>query len=684
MRYGHSHPVVFAKTRLDEGSRACFAHGPLLCRFKDKLPSAAVGCILSWGDRDVPSFADDVSMLAALLASHDHAICEVLLACTVAFTGLWEGHSHKQKRRRLNDDFDCCSNAHRHFAVGPGVPRPIMQSREFLQTLDANECLLRFLEAVAASATLVLVAPIRVAMTSIPAQTQIRLALQQLAGKTGRAIREGRAVCPRSGFLHPPREGKSLIVMTCSEFSLSDKDLLGPAHGKDSAVWIAPRDVLTNLPLSMDAAELFQKGVLRLLVGVGSQQRRLAVSPAVTDFDAEWALDAPGKPWDKRVPVIVYILQDCHQYRYVYDTFYRAYAFSTQSDCLSTFLGSNAAPTTSATLEDWFGSSHSAAREATIASMQVAMATVFTEDQHVALLTWERSLALLDSIPGGGKTFVLEGITVHVLQSHEPRKLVVAFRTQALAEQFADRIDAHAKRLDLQPRVARVGWDKDRWIEHFQQTVADRATAQCPTHMDLLALLDATITAVMQGGDDIEHTVVELLRNRCYLWEDLQHILAREKKAAAERITVLIVTTTYWTKLQAGHASYLERLFLPTDTQLGLLADEIQSFGFEEAAAQVCRTGWSLFAGDARQAPSQTRPHDIAGQTLFASKTSAPPNYDTIPLRVHPGASFFLQGALISVAPLPSPPPIACISRHYPKHGIRTCLRDTYHILSIF
>jgi hypothetical protein len=98
----------------------------------------------------------------------------------------------------------------------------------------------------------------------------------------------------------------------------------------------------------------------------------------------------------------------------------------------------------------------------------------------------------------------------------------------------------------------------------------------------------------------------------------------------------------------------------------------------------VWRTGWSLFAGDARQAPSQTRPHDIAGQTLFASKTSAPPNYDTIPLRVHPGASFFLQGALISVAPLPSPPPIACISRHHPKHGIRTCLRDTYHILSIF
>ena len=100
-------PVVFAKTRLDEDSRACFANGPLLCRLEDSLPTAAVGCILSWGDRDVPSFADDVSMLAALVASHDHAICEVLLACTVAFTGLWEGHSHKQKRRRLNDDFEC-------------------------------------------------------------------------------------------------------------------------------------------------------------------------------------------------------------------------------------------------------------------------------------------------------------------------------------------------------------------------------------------------------------------------------------------------------------------------------------------------------------------------------------------------------------------------------------------------
>ena len=67
-------PVVFAKTRLDEGSRVCFAHGPLLCRFKDRIPSAVVGCI-SWGDRDVPSFADDVSMLVALVESHDHDIC---------------------------------------------------------------------------------------------------------------------------------------------------------------------------------------------------------------------------------------------------------------------------------------------------------------------------------------------------------------------------------------------------------------------------------------------------------------------------------------------------------------------------------------------------------------------------------------------------------------------------------
>ena len=67
-------PVVFAKTKLDEGSRACFANGPLLCRFKDTLPSAAVFCILSWGDRDVPSFADDVSMSVALVESHDHDI----------------------------------------------------------------------------------------------------------------------------------------------------------------------------------------------------------------------------------------------------------------------------------------------------------------------------------------------------------------------------------------------------------------------------------------------------------------------------------------------------------------------------------------------------------------------------------------------------------------------------------
>ena len=46
-------PVAFAKTLLDEDSRACVANGPLLCRLEDSLPTAGVGCILSWGDRDV-------------------------------------------------------------------------------------------------------------------------------------------------------------------------------------------------------------------------------------------------------------------------------------------------------------------------------------------------------------------------------------------------------------------------------------------------------------------------------------------------------------------------------------------------------------------------------------------------------------------------------------------------------
>ena len=107
--------VVFAKTRLDEGSRACFAHGPLLCRFKDRLPSAAVGCILSWGDRDVPSFADDVSMLVALVESHDHDICAVLEACTKALIGKRGGGNYKQQRRRFNDENECtkaCQRLH--------------------------------------------------------------------------------------------------------------------------------------------------------------------------------------------------------------------------------------------------------------------------------------------------------------------------------------------------------------------------------------------------------------------------------------------------------------------------------------------------------------------------------------------------------------------------------------------
>ena len=286
--------------------------------------------------------------------------------------------------------------------------------------------------------------------------------------------------------------------------------------------------------------------------------------------------------------------------------------------------------------------------------MEAALAVHFTPQQHQALLNWQQPLTRLDSPPGGGKTLVMEGITVHILQSDEPRKLVVALRTQGLAEQFADRIDAHAKRLNLQSRVARVGWDRHRWMEHFQQAVADRAAAQCPTHMDVLALVDATIDFVIESSANAQPSVVDILRSRCVLWEDLQHILAQERNAAAQRIRVIIATTTYWTKVQAGHAPHLERFFLPTAQPFGLLLDEIQTFGWEEAAAQVWRTAWSVLAGDARQAPPQTRPPDFSGQTLFASATSTPVDYDSIPLRVHPGAGFFLQGALISVAPLPS------------------------------
>ena len=100
--------------------------------------------------------------------------------------------------------------------------------------------------------------------------------------------------------------------MTCNEASLTDNDLLNPSRGKDSAVWIAPSRALRDSPCTIEADALFRIGVLRLLVGVGPEQRLLTIYLVVSEFDADWALEGPGKPWDKCVPVIVYILLDLH------------------------------------------------------------------------------------------------------------------------------------------------------------------------------------------------------------------------------------------------------------------------------------------------------------------------------------------------------------------------------------
>ena len=104
-------PVVFAKTLLDEASRACFDNGPLLCRWKGGIPTAAVGCILSWNDPDVPSFPDDVSMLCALVDPQHTEICEVLRACSMALCGHCAGPAYKQQRRRFNDNINECTKA---------------------------------------------------------------------------------------------------------------------------------------------------------------------------------------------------------------------------------------------------------------------------------------------------------------------------------------------------------------------------------------------------------------------------------------------------------------------------------------------------------------------------------------------------------------------------------------------
>ena len=168
----------------------------------------------------------------------------------------------------------------------------------------------------------------------------------------------------------------------------------------------------------------------------------------------------------------------------------------------STFLGMRDAPICNDTLGSWFGTSTSVTRDATIGNMETAMGQRFAPEQKTTLQSCSKPFTFLDSSPGGGKTFLMEAITIHILQSLPQRKLVVTLRTQALAEQFANRVDAHAKRLGLSSSVARVGWDRHRWIEHFEQAVADRAASKCPTHMSLSELLDVTISFAHDSCDN--------------------------------------------------------------------------------------------------------------------------------------------------------------------------------------
>ena len=108
---------------------------------------------------------------------------------------------------------------------------------------------------------------------------------------------------------------------------------------------------------------------------------------------------------------------------------------------------------------------------------------------------------------------------------------LAALRTQALDEQFASTVDAHAERLGVSSSVARVGWDQNLWIQQFQQAVAERAAAKVPPHMELSALIDATISFAHESCENAELPIVDLLRCRCCLWENLQHILDEERQA---------------------------------------------------------------------------------------------------------------------------------------------------------
>ena len=291
---------------------------------------------------------------------------------------------------------------------------------------------------------------------------------------------------------------------------------------------------------------------MRLLEGLGPSQQRLTVSPPVL-FPQVIALTGDGDDAEGCIPVLILVLEDLYQYHYVYEILVRAQRTFPLSRTFATFVGMMTDAPEHDALAPWFGPAGTDGRKAIIAEMESFAALELSDIQNGVLLKWHGDVTFLNSPPGGGKTFLMETIIVFLLQTYPDATFVVTLRTHALADQLAARLAVVTRRNKLEEAVAQVGYDKENDVEHFNRAISKRAVSHCGAHLRLLDICDATINLVQRLDGKPAAVVVRILRLRCELWEDLQYLIQRQTDLASGKIRLVIATTTFFLKVQAGH-----------------------------------------------------------------------------------------------------------------------------------
>lgn len=559
-------PVVFAKVWLPSWQLATFDNGPKACRQDaDGAWRSAVQCI-PWGDRDRPlPVAEQYMSLLFYLSTEPlegmDDICRALLACCE--TMLWKRPKpSRQSIRSIQQDVRQLEDALQWTNGSPPqtlARQPMRGIQEYLASPESTQTV-SFPETVRHISYVTGLTSLKPPLERNFMDT-FRLVLQQMVIKTHTAVRIGRATAPRSGLLRPAANGKSKIDISSAS---SSDDIFATARCKDSAIWIIPRRRVEQMRSHEDSVTVFLQGEVRLIEGLGASQQRLTVSPPVI-FPGEPGITEDGEDAEGCIQVLLLVLEDLHQYRYVYDTFLRAMRNLSVSPTFATFVGMRTDAAAVDATAPWLGLAESEARRAVVAEMATLSSLHFSATQKRALMQWHGNVTFLNSPPGGGKTSLMLSIMIFLLRKQPDAKIFVTFRTHALANQFAARLAVLTRQHNLGDVVAQSGYDKENAVEHFNDAISTRAVSHCVAHMRLLGICDTISELLLKLETDSRGVVVRILRLCCEIWEDMQYVLQRQRDVASAKIRLVVATSTFLLKVQAGDVPDLERFFFTAD-----------------------------------------------------------------------------------------------------------------------